>query len=390
MTMRTTRRLVQLGFLLLTVVGVYLVRGHAERWCPFGGVEAIYGYINNGNMICSLGVSNFYILGGVLVMALIARRAFCGYMCPIGTLSEWLGRIAARLGLKPANVPYRLDRALALLKYAVLGLILYFTWRTSELVFRGYDPCYAFIGRHGEDITIWAYLISGAIVLASLALVLPFCRWLCPLAAVLAPFSRFGLTRIKRESQHCLDCGECNRACPMGIRVDATPEVTAARCIACMECVQACPEQGENVLSWGPPRGMGGRWPQWALVAVLLAVVGAAVAATYVFPLPSFVWSKGEPPERTRQIELHVNNVNCRGNASLLVYFLERDDELELDGYLKLEAWPGPDPARIQITFDPTRTNDAAILQALAEPYFDLVGGFFRASPFHVVAVRRD
>ena len=384
MTIRSTRRLVQLGFLLLTIVGVFLVRGHAERWCPFGGIEAIYGYVREGNLICSLGVSNFYILAGILILTLLVRRAFCGYMCPIGTLSEWLGRGAARLGLRPRRVPYRLDHALALLKYAVLGVILFFTWRTSELVFRGYDPCYALLGRHGEDITFWAYVVSGAIVVASFLVVMPFCRWLCPLAAVLNPFSRYGLTRIKRDRVHCFDCGACNRVCPMGIRVDATPEVTAARCIACMECVQACPEKGERALSWGPPRKLGGRWPQAALVGLLLLCVSAAVAATYAFPLPSFVWSKGEPPARTKRMELFVNHLNCRGNASLFVYFLSRDDELELPGYVKLEAWPGPDPARVQIMYDPAQTDEPAIRQALTQPYFDLTGGFFRASPFEI------
>ena len=384
MTARTTRRLVQLAFLLLTVIGVYVVGGHAERWCPFGGIEALYGYIKEGNLLCSLGVSNFYILAAVLLITLLLRRAFCGYMCPIGTLSEWLGRIAARLGFKPRHVPYHLDRGLALLKYAVLGVILYFTWQAGELVFRGYDPCYALISRHGEDITIWAYVVTGAIVLASLLVMMPFCRWFCPLAAVMTPFSRFGLTRIQRDTATCHDCGACNRVCPMGIRVDSVPQVTAARCIACLECVQACPEKGGRSLSWGPPRRLGGRWPQGALVGLLLICVGAAVAMTYAFPLPSYVWQQGEPPAETRRIELQVHNLSCRGTATLFSYFLQRDDELELPGYLKLEAWPGPDPARVLITYDPAKTNEKTIREAIVQPYFELDSATFRASPFEI------
>lgn len=86
--MKKTRRLVQLGFVILTVGGVFVFGGNAERWCPFGGVEALYSYATEGNMLCSLGISNFYILGAVLVMTLLLRRAFCGYMCPIGSVSE--------------------------------------------------------------------------------------------------------------------------------------------------------------------------------------------------------------------------------------------------------------------------------------------------------------
>ena len=235
--MKITRRLLQLGFLVLTLFGVFVFRGHAERWCPLGGVEALYGYVTAGNLICSLGVSNFYILAGVLVLTLLLRRAFCGYVCPVGTLSEWLQALAGWLGLRAARVPYALDRGLALLKYAVLGIIVYFTWRVGELVFRGYDPCYVLISRHGTDITIWAYVISGAIVLASLAICVPFCRWLCPLAAVFTPFSRVGLARVKRDGGTCIDCGECGRVCPMGIPVEKLKQVTAACCTSCLECV---------------------------------------------------------------------------------------------------------------------------------------------------------
>ena len=59
----------------------------------------------------------------------------------------------------------RWDRALALLKYPLLALILVATWRAGELVFRGYDPCYALLSRHGADITVWAYVVAGAIAL---------------------------------------------------------------------------------------------------------------------------------------------------------------------------------------------------------------------------------
>lgn len=383
--MRTTRRAIQLGFLALTIFGVFVFRGNAERWCPFGGVEAIYGYATEGNLICSLGVSNLYLLVAVLAVALLLRRAFCGYVCPVGALSDWLGQFGKRLGMRTPRVPYRLDRTLAMLKYVVLVVILYFTWRLGELVFRGYDPCYALIGRHGDDVTIWTYVVSGAVVAASLVLVLPFCRWLCPLAAVLTPFSRFALTRIKRDEATCNDCGACSRVCPMGIRVERTRQVTESRCTACMECVIACPERGGRALNWGPPSMLGGRWPQSVLVGALLLCVTAAVAATYAFPLPSFVWTRGVEPAQTAIANLELSGLNCRGNANLLVYFLSRDDELEITGYLRLEAWPRPDPAAARVLYDPAQADDAAIRTAITEPYFDLNGGFFRASPFEIV-----
>jgi len=383
--MKTVRRLVQFAFLSLTLAGVFLVRGNAERWCPFGGVEAAYTYATEGNLICALGVSNFYILAAVLAVTLLLRRAFCGYLCPVGTISEWLQSAARRLGVRPARIPYRLDRGLALLKYAVLAVILLVTWRAAELRFRGYDPCYALISRHGEDITVWAYVISGVIAVASLAVLLPFCRWFCPLAAVLHPFSRFGLTRIRRQEDRCAACGACARACPMGIPVDQVRQVTAARCLSCLNCVDACPRSAGGALTWGPPRALGRRWPQGVLIVILLAGVGAAVGATYAFPLPSFVHTRGQRPAVTATLKLTIHNLNCRGNATLLTYFLDRDDELAIPGYLRLEAWPGPNAAPARITYDPARTDESAIKQAITEPYFDAVAGIWRNSPFRIV-----
>ncbi len=376
------RRTIQFGFLLLTVAGVFVVGGNAERWCPFGGVEAIYTYVTEGNMVCSLGVSNFYILGGVLLMTVVLRRAFCGYVCPVGTVSEWLRRAGARLGIRGREVPERLDRVLSLLKYPLLAVILYFTYQTAELVLRGYDPCYALISRHGKDITVWAYVIAGAVVVVSLVMMMPFCRWLCPLAAVLNPFSRFGVARVERDEDACMRCSECSSSCPMGIPVDRVRTVTHARCMACLECVDACAAPDRPALSWGPPKSLGRSWSKSVLAGVLLLCVVAPVGAAWMLPMPSFVKERGTRPEETAAVEMRIDNLTCRGNCNLLMYYLERDDMDALSGYLRLEAWPAPEAARVRITYDPGVCDKGAIKRAITEPYFDDVEGFWRDSPF--------
>lgn len=403
--MKSSRRIIQLAFLALTLGAVFGLKGNAERWCPLGGVEALYQYAADGNLLCSLGVSNFYILAAVLVLTLLARRALCGYACPVGTLSEWLARLAGRVGLRPRTVPPGLDRGLGLLKYGALAVVLFFTWRTGELVFRGYDPCYALISRHGEDITFWAYAAAGAIALASVVLVMPFCRWLCPLAAVLSPFSRFGLTRIKRGDA-CIDCGQCAAACPMAIRVDLVREVSAARCTSCFACTDACAQRDAGALTWGPPNWLGRRWP-WTsrgrvliagqvplrdvkgwprglLVGLLLACVGAAVAAAYAFPLPAFMHTRGAPPAQTATVYLQIRELNCRGRAMLLTTFLDRNDDLALPGYLQLAAWPGAGVAPAHVTYDPAKTTESAIRQAITAPYFDPTERAWLTPPFEI------
>ncbi len=384
--MKTTRRAMQSAVLATTVVAVFVVGANAEAWCPFGGVEALYTYLHEGNMICSLGVSNFFILGAVLVMTLLLRRAFCGYLCPIGTLGEWLSLVGRRMGLPRIHVPAGVDRVLSLGKYVLLGVVLWLTYRAGELMFRGFDPCYALISRHGPDITAWAYVSLGLLVVASLMMVIPFCRWLCPLAAVLNPFSRFGLARIRRDGQTCNGCRACARACPMAIPVDQLPQVTTARCLACMNCIEACPQSSGNTLVWGPPGRVVRRWPQWVLVAVLALSTGAAVAASYWLPFPSFIKSRpGAVPERVAVVEMRVDDLTCRGRANLLYWFLDRDrsDVYYLPGYFKIEAWPGPGWSRVRVSYDPAKAGPQAVKQAITEPCFDVQGGW-RPSPFRI------
>ncbi len=374
-----TRAAIQLAFIVLVLVGVFVLEGNAERWCPFGGAEAIYTYVHEGNLPCSLQVSNFFMLGGVLLSVLLLRRAFCGYACPVGAISEWTHRLGRALGLKARSVSRPTDRILSLLKYAVLVLLLVLTWRTGELIFRGYDPCYALISRHGEDIQVWAYIVLGVVLLGSLVISIPFCRWLCPLGALLNPFSRFAWWRVRRVESACSGCGMCSRVCPMEIPIDEVEVVTHARCTACMECVSSCPRSGRGALD------VRVRAPRAFVVGSLLVLLAAPVFASYLLPLPSFRWSRGAAPETRASLELEIEGLTCRGSANLLVYFLTRDDDLELYGHLALDAWPEPGTGRARISYDPALVDEDAIRSAITEPYFEPDWQSFRHSPFQIV-----
>ncbi|MBN1854261.1 MAG: hypothetical protein JW829_16145, partial [Pirellulales bacterium] len=290
------------------------------------------------------------------------------------------------LSLPNLRIPNRIDRSLALLKYGVLVVILIATWRASELVFRGFDPCYALISRHGADITVWAYVVLGAIIVASLFIIVPFCRWFCPLAAVLNPLSRFGLTRIRRNHENCSQCGLCADQCPAAIPIEQLQQVHAARCISCLNCIDCCPKKDPtaSALEWWPAHRLGKRWSHGMLIGVMLLCTTFAVAASYAFPIPSFVKSHGVASSDLARMDLKVNNLTCRGRSNLLFYFLERDDLYEIPGFFRVEAWPGPGWADVVITFEKSATHPSAIKQAITEPYYDAVGDFWRNSPFRI------
>ena len=386
--MKKARRIVQGTFLALTLVGVFYLQANAECWCPFGGVEALYTYLREGNLLCSLGIANFYVLLALIASVLLVRRAFCGYLCPVGTISDWLGALGKRLGMRNRRVPASVDRLLSAAKYFILVVVIIATWQAGELVFRGYCPAYALLSRHGADITLWAYVSAGAVAIVSLTLSMPFCRWLCPLAAVVNPLSRFGIARIMRDSDVCSNCGRCAQACPMAIPVDRLSEVTASRCITCMNCIDACSSKA-GPLSWGAIRGRRRVWPRAAAIGVLLMCAGTAVAAAYLAPWPSFIKSRGTPRGPIATVELRIRDLTCRGRANLLAGFLDRDDVYQISGpasgppgFYRLEAWPDPGVALVRISYDSSCTDVRTIQRAITEPYFDMAANRWWLSPF--------
>jgi len=122
--------------------------------------------------------------------------------------------------------------------------------------------------------------------------------------------------------------------------------------------------------------------PRLVVVVGLVLLLAAPVAASLLMPLPSFRWARGEAPATTAEVELQLDGLTCRGKANLLVYFLERDDDLELSAYLALDAWPGPDIARAVVRYDPGATDADAIRAAITEPYFEARWEDWRHAPF--------
>lgn len=137
-------------------------------------------------------------------------------------------------------------------RYVVLALALFFTYRTGELILRGYDPFYLIFSGFGHGSSGVISLIVLAIIVAE-ALVVPmlFCRYLCPMGAVFDPFSRLGLIRVTRNEATCTSCGHCSQACVQDIPVQQLKTIRHRDCTNCLECIDACPEKDTLQLRAG-------------------------------------------------------------------------------------------------------------------------------------------
>ncbi|MCF7809741.1 4Fe-4S binding protein [bacterium] len=240
-----------LRYSMLTVVlglTTYLALGFGKRsfeaYCPFGGMESLWGLFREGQFSCATGPLNLSMLVAVIILALIAKKAFCGWVCPIGFLSELIGRLGLKIIPRNTKLNPKLNDRLKLIRYVGLILALYFTYRTGELILRGYDPFYIIFSGFGHGtlglVTIIVFTIT---IIGSFLIPMFFCRYLCPLGATIDPFSRLGLIKIARDEELCIDCGDCQAACPHDIAPHEMIYVRHRDCTNCLECIDACPEK---------------------------------------------------------------------------------------------------------------------------------------------------
>ena len=195
-----------------------------------------------------VALSSVLLLVAAVVTALVFRRAFCGRICPLGYLQELFGGLGRRIFGRRFTMPETLDRPARYLKYGVLALILYFTWRTGEMVIRSYDPWVAY-----NRLTSAELFTENAIALVVLVVVLVvvllgslfydrfYCKSACPMGAFLGLISRSSVFKVRRDAEDCIDCKLCDRACPVNVQVSTIGSMTSPECIDCGECVAACP-----------------------------------------------------------------------------------------------------------------------------------------------------
>lgn len=232
---------------------------NVDALCPFGGIETIWAFLSGGFLLQRVALSSIVLLAGTLVVALVMGRAFCGQICPLGTLQELFGRLGRRIFGRRLTMPAALDRPARYLKYAILIGVTLWTWAAAELVIRAYDPWAAYHHLSSAELVAefgigLAVLITS--LLGSIAYDRFFCKYACPMGAFLGVFNRLSAFRVRRDVVTCVDCGACDRACPVNLPVATANEVRSAECIACGECVTACPAPGALAFASGSGRTM--------------------------------------------------------------------------------------------------------------------------------------
>jgi polyferredoxin len=233
----------------------------AEAFCPFGGFETAWTWITTGATVSHVHTANLVLACAVVLLALVGRGFFCGWLCPLGSIQEAIRGMAHGVaGRAPwlrqtgrtirAHMPWwpRVDHILRYGRYVVLVWAVGGAAATGVMVFREVDPWNALLSVAAFEIST-AFIVLVAVLALSLFVDRPFCRYGCPLGAIQGLLGKVSPMAVQRNADACLGCQICSNACPMGIEVNQLTRVTDTACIGCFECVAACPSQNALALT---------------------------------------------------------------------------------------------------------------------------------------------
>ncbi|MEG0291698.1 MAG: 4Fe-4S binding protein [Anaerovoracaceae bacterium] len=214
--------------------------------CPIGAVQAVIGGKDKNFA--------FYAIGVIILFGVIFGRLICGFLCPFGFLQDLLYKIKT----PKLKVPDIIDKYLRYLKYIMLVVLVIGLPMIATNAFGMSDPFFCKwvcpVGTLEGGIPLvltnaslrnslgflfgFKMFILVGIILLSIVVYRPFCKYLCPLGACYGLLNKYSFYQMKIDTDKCTSCNACNKACKMNVNV--TKNINSPECIRCGLCKSVC------------------------------------------------------------------------------------------------------------------------------------------------------
>ena len=374
-----------------------------EKYCPFGGLQALSTYLHNNSLACTMSMLQI-MMGIVLAVGVILfGRLFCGYLCPLGTVTELLGKAGrkCRCNIEPRHGA-TLDIVLRAVKYILLFTVFYFTIQSSELFCKRFDPYYAVATGFKGEIVVWMTAVSVTLLfLGSFFVRMFWCRYICPLGAMSNIFKfsvffmitvgvgalltrfeianlwiwllgalclggyllevikmrscAFPLMAITCDKSKCNGCGRCTKKCPYAIEINGD-KVRHIDCTLCGNCISAC--------NTGALQVNGRTWLRWVpgALAVVLFMLAVALGNTWELPTIDEKWGDYESIGNMQTFKMDgLRTVKCFGSSKALSARLQGVDGVYgLKTYVRRHG--------IEVLYDPAVTDERKLQELMFTP----------------------
>ena len=220
----------------------------------------------------------------ICTTALVAKKSFCSWICPVGLLSDGLATLHNFLFKKFLKLPKWVDIPLRSIKYVIAGFFIwsiFFNMPANALEQFIQSPYNTFADikmlKLFTEISSTSLWVITALVVLSILIRNFWCRYLCPYGAILGVLGRFSLGSIRRNESNCIRCGKCEAVCPGNISILKKITIHSLECSACQRCVETCPSKdaiGFSLFSGKTPLNQ----KKMALILLLLFIVGISTA----------------------------------------------------------------------------------------------------------------
>ena len=380
-----------------------------EAFCPFGGLEALATYGVRGSLPCSM--SSLQIILGICLAAAVVlfSKLFCGYLCPLGTVQDLLLKLRRKLGFRGLIIKRGsiADKALRILKYALVFWLFYMTATASELFCKNLDPYYAVATGFKGEITLWMSVVTLSLLfLGGLFIDMFWCKYICPLGAIsnslkfwawmlglaglwyvlgliglnlpwwvlmgglclagylleiLCGKPKLQVMHIIKDDDLCNGCGLCSHECPYGVDVAGSKgKVTCVDCTLCGQCVGVC--QKKAIAVGVCKKAKGGFWKYVpALITLILLGVGIWVGGNMEFPTISEEWNMEEAGLLKSFDMQPLRSVKCYGSSMAF-----KGKLVQIPGTHGVKTYVKHH--RVHITYDPAVTSPEKIQEAIFVP----------------------
>ncbi len=229
----------RIGFLLFTLVWIGWIAG--AQLSVINVFAWLHGLVNGNALALLLADPLLCVLLGFVVVSFViwGRGVFCGWLCPFGALQELLAKLARVVKVPQWSPSHRAHRRLWRLKYvslAVLALAALHGLQTMAVAAE-IEPFKTVISLRMHQ--AWPFVVYALVLLAAgLFVERAFCRFLCPLGAVMAIGGRLRLRRLmplKRRSECGSPCQLCAKRCPIQA-IEPSGAINMDECFYCLDC----------------------------------------------------------------------------------------------------------------------------------------------------------
>lgn len=216
-----------------------------DAFLPISGLFGTSAWLKGGG-INPVHPAAVVIFVTIICVSLLLRRGFCSWICPVGTLSEWLWKLGFHRLQRNRLLPRRLDIGLRAIKYLLLGFFLFTaaSWSLpmlEDFLGSGYHAVSdARLLQLFRSPSVTTVAVTGLLLALSIPLRNPFCRFLCPYGALLGLVALASPLAVQRNLKKCVSCGVCSQVCPSGIDVMHAVRVNNPECLGCWRCISHC------------------------------------------------------------------------------------------------------------------------------------------------------